>query len=96
MSDFQRPDDPFEAALARGLQRQGEAVDGCPDPEILAAYWDRSLTSDERTHWDAHFAACARCQAQLAALARTEARVNPFSANICLAARSIFSLLSSL
>ena len=72
MSDFQRPDDPFEAALARSLQRHGEAVDGCPDPEILAAYWDRSLASDERTHWDAHFAACARCQAQLAALARTE------------------------
>jgi hypothetical protein len=53
------------------LRRQGERIDGCPDPEILATYWDRSLTTDERSHWETHFASCSDCQAQLAALART-------------------------
>lgn len=77
MSDLQQPDDQFEAALAKGLRRQGETVDECPDAETLAAYWERALAADERTHWDTHFASCERCQAQLAALARTTTEEEP-------------------
>ncbi len=70
MSDSRQADQAFEAALSRGLQSRGGKGNGCPEPEILAAFWDRSLASDERTQWETHFAQCTRCQEQLAALAR--------------------------
>jgi hypothetical protein len=46
---------------------------GCPDAEMLAAWSDGGLRSDERLRLEEHAATCARCQAQLAALARTAA-----------------------
>ena len=70
MSDSRQADQAFEAAFSRSLRSRGGKGDGCPEPEILAAFWDRSLASDERTQWETHFAKCARCQEQLAALAR--------------------------
>lgn len=73
MSEPKRPDDLFETALARGLRRDQVTVDGCPDPDTLAVYWERALDVDERTDLEAHVAACARCQAQLAALTRSVA-----------------------
>lgn len=47
-------------------QGTGAPAGDCPDPEVLAAYCDRSLDARERRRWDAHFASCARCQHQLA------------------------------
>jgi len=44
----------------------------CPDAATLAAYFDRSLTAAETSQWELHFSACARCQEQLAVLARSE------------------------
>ncbi len=44
---------------------------GCPDAETLAAWADRTLSSDETAHVERHLSDCARCQATLAVFART-------------------------
>ena len=75
--DSQRTDKAFDRALTKGLRRQAETGTGCPGPDIMAAFWDRSLSLDERPRWEAHFAGCERCQAQLAALARTAETETP-------------------
>ncbi len=56
--------------LAHSL-RLGLAAGGahCPPPDIVAAYFDRSLDPSEASHWESHFSNCARCQQVLAALA---------------------------
>ena len=69
--DSEHTDRAFEAALARGLRRDTAHGEHCPDPELIAAYADGTLPDDERSLWEGHFAGCARCQAHLAALART-------------------------
>ena len=46
-------------------------VDGCLDAETLAAWAEQTLSSRERSAAEAHAADCARCQAMLAAMART-------------------------
>ncbi|MGA7854824.1 MAG: YCF48-related protein [Candidatus Acidiferrales bacterium] len=45
----------------------------CPEPEILAAYFDRALEAQETARYDLHFSQCAHCRAQLAAMARASA-----------------------
>lgn len=42
----------------------------CLDPELLAAYLERTLTARERLSCEAHLASCLRCQEQLAQLVR--------------------------
>jgi hypothetical protein len=56
-------------ALSHRLATSGKE---CPDASLLAAYFDRELTSAEASRWELHFSTCARCQGQLAALARSE------------------------
>ena len=60
--------------------RLGLAAGGadCPAPDVLAAYFDRSLNPSEALHWESHFSNCARCQQVLAALATSE--VEPMTA----------------
>ena len=76
-------DRQFEKALARHLRSAasssasantaGEArAESCPDPEILAAYHDRSLSLSELNSWKQHIAACERCQLLLAHVEATE------------------------
>lgn len=65
---------PLARALAEGLDRSGRT---CPGPEILALYFDRALAADEAVRWEPHFAACARCQELLAAMARMELAAAP-------------------
>ena len=76
------PDDrdrTFEKALARHLRPSassrpdggglaGASADLCPDPEMLAAYHDGSLSLDERNFWKQHVLGCDRCQFVLAHL----------------------------
>ena len=69
--DSEHTDQAFEAALTRGLRRNTGRGEHCPEPELIAAYADGTLRDDERSSWEGHFAGCARCQAHLAALART-------------------------
>jgi hypothetical protein len=76
------PDDRdrnFEKALARHLRSSGSpgadssalggaSREACPDPEILAAYHDGSLTAEERILWKQHVVGCENCQLVLAHL----------------------------
>src|SRR5580692_10709889 len=72
-------DRTFEKALARHLRTSGSSgpdanalagapADLCPDPEMLAAYHDGSLSSEERNLWKQHVVGCERCQLVLAHL----------------------------
>ncbi len=64
-------DQQFDRALARHL-RSASPDAACPDAEILAAYYDRSLSLVEMAHWKAHIASCSRCQETLALLEQSE------------------------
>src|SRR5208283_4145058 len=81
MADKKPPDNRFDAmirtSLASGLDASGA---GCPDPDLLAAFAENALAPDERAKWNAHFAGCAICQRQLAALARAGALGAPAAA----------------
>src|SRR5258707_14722340 len=65
-----RLDAMIRTSLASGLDASGA---GCPDPDLLAAFAENTLAPDERAKWNSHFAGCAICQRQLAALARADA-----------------------
>jgi outer membrane biosynthesis protein TonB len=58
----------FERILAEALSSAARNPD-CPDAETLAAFYDRALDAAETARLRAHFAACARCQQVLAAMA---------------------------
>jgi hypothetical protein len=45
----------------------------CPEPEVLAAYFDRALDVQETARYDLHFSQCSHCREQLAAMARAGA-----------------------
>jgi hypothetical protein len=63
----------LDAILRRATaQSPGPATAECAGPEMLAAYYDRSLAEPDRARLEAHFADCARCQAQLAAIAHAD------------------------
>lgn len=80
--------DLLRRALASSAGGPGSDADACPDPEILAAYVERSLDADEAERYNLHFSQCARCREQLAALVRSgelagavdEKRARPSSA----------------
>src|ERR1700730_14837651 len=55
----------------RGAQGAGTEND-CPGPDILAAYYERSLDRDETSQYELHFSQCVRCREQLATMARAE------------------------
>jgi hypothetical protein len=42
----------------------------CPEPGVLAAYFDRALDAQETARYDLHFSQCSHCREQLAAMAR--------------------------
>jgi CHAT domain-containing protein/tetratricopeptide (TPR) repeat protein len=46
-------------------------TNGCPEPEVLAAYIDRGLSLSERARVDVHLASCPQCIALVAGVART-------------------------
>jgi hypothetical protein len=57
--------------IAEELRQQlGNADSVCPETEIVAAFYDRSLSDAERQMWEKHFLKCLRCQEYLAELAR--------------------------
>ena len=65
-----RLDEMIRKTLAAGLDNSGE---GCPDPDLLAAFTEDTLAPTERAKWNTHVSGCAICQRQLAALARAGA-----------------------
>jgi hypothetical protein len=73
LKDADRNSEPLDAILRRAMREPpGAATPECADAESLAAYWDKSITAPERERLEAHFADCARCQVQLAAITRAD------------------------
>jgi hypothetical protein len=58
--------------LRRSLATTAPAQGECPGTDLLAAYYERSLGSDEMSHCEAHISRCSRCREELAMMARTE------------------------
>ncbi|HVN64022.1 MAG TPA: zf-HC2 domain-containing protein [Candidatus Binataceae bacterium] len=78
MSDREKESAQFETLIRRAMNiPEGSATSDCPDAETLAAYADRTLASKTVERLDAHFADCARCQAQLAAIVRAATDAEP-------------------
>jgi hypothetical protein len=67
-------DQSITGLIRRGLSSAGGtgAAGECPEPEVLAAYYDRALEPEEAARAEAHFSDCAACRAQLAALVRSD------------------------
>jgi hypothetical protein len=68
---IEKHDKNFERLLEgslRGAEREPAA--DCPDVELLAAHFERKLSSSERATVDAHLPACPRCRAVVFDLAR--------------------------
>ncbi len=61
----------IDALIARGVADASAGRD-CPLPDVLAAFQERTLETDETARWLSHIADCQRCQAQLAAIGRAE------------------------
>jgi hypothetical protein len=65
--------DAFEATLKRELRSALPwNAEDCPVPEVLAAYYDRSLSRGERAPVDSHLTSCVRCQSMMASIARAD------------------------
>lgn len=68
--------DPRDRALDGLLRRQwseaAETSDVCLDAETLAAWMDDGLDAQAQTRIEAHAAGCARCQALMAAIVKSE------------------------
>ena len=72
MDDPRNPEKAIDGLLSHSLRRALDpAGPACPDAEILAAYCEHSLSQPETSRWEAHFATCSRCQAQLAGVVRS-------------------------
>lgn len=72
-------DHGLERAIEAGLRDQSR-LDPCPPMNVVAAYCEQRLASEELSRWEAHFAGCRRCQQLLAAMARVEPAVAPADA----------------
>jgi len=71
MKDLGR-DESVGRLLEQALRSRvtANSPDDCPGADTLAAWSDGALTAGERASVESHAADCARCQAQLAAMAR--------------------------
>jgi hypothetical protein len=66
-------DPAFDRLIAGGLGREIDASgNACPDADLLAAWFDHTLSAPESERIEAHASGCACCQQILAALARSE------------------------
>src|SRR5215471_15971901 len=68
-------DKKFDAVLGGflGADLRGRAERlHCPEPDLLAAYHERSLLPEEMNSWKEHIVGCAPCQAILAELEATD------------------------
>lgn len=68
-------DKAMDGLLRRNLARDADQALVCPEPDVLAAYFERSLDADEIETYELHFSQCARCREQLAAMACAGASV---------------------
>ncbi len=88
-------DKALEKLLAERLRQQMRPrAAGCPEPETIAAYVDGTLPARERAEWESHFAACSRCQGQVATLVRWSEQDEPSAPRVAAPAhRRAFKVL---
>jgi hypothetical protein len=66
----------FDRLITRGLAKEDDASGvACPDADLLAAWFDHSLSSVEADRIEAHASSCSHCQQVLGDLARSEPEV---------------------
>lgn len=63
-------------------------TNGCPEPEVLAAYVDRGLSLSERTRVDGHLASCPQCVALVAGVARTVEELSALRPDVAVGAEA--------
>jgi hypothetical protein len=67
------PEKAMDGLLRHTLRHAVPTTEACPDPEILAAYFERSLDTRETAEYELHLSNCARCREQQAAMVRAYA-----------------------
>jgi Photosynthesis system II assembly factor YCF48 len=72
MRDESARDKAIQNLTAEKLRSRMTSGNGCPDAEIIAAYFERILAPKDRARWEAHFDSCAACQQRIAALVRMD------------------------
>lgn len=65
-----RPDKTGAELLRQSLAHEPAAAGECPEPEILAAYFERSQNAEETARCELHLSGCARCREELALMER--------------------------
>lgn len=68
-----RPDKAGAEMLRHSLAHEPAAPGECPEPEILAAYFERSLNAEETARCELHLSGCAHCREELALMERAGA-----------------------
>jgi hypothetical protein len=86
-NSFMASPDQDKAASALLRRSLGDSGEACPEPEILAAYFERSLDAQETARYELHFSRCARCRELLAAMDRAGELVHAESEKTQKAAR---------
>jgi hypothetical protein len=86
-NSFMASQDQDKAASALLRRSLGDSGEACPEPEILAAYFERSLDALETARYELHFSRCGRCRELLAAMDRAGELVHAGSEKTQKAAR---------
>jgi hypothetical protein len=63
--------------IRRSLASTPGSGEICPGPEVLAAYYERSLDPSETARCETHLSQCAHCREQLAMMVRAEETPQP-------------------
>lgn len=68
----QNSDRAMGGMIRRGLSVETGTLGSCPAPDILAAYYDRSLAAEEVSRCELHLSQCSRCREQMALIAGSD------------------------
>jgi Photosynthesis system II assembly factor YCF48 len=60
------------ALLREGFAKSTSSAGACPDPETLAAYYERSLDATDTERCEIHLTGCPSCREQIAAMVRAD------------------------
>jgi hypothetical protein len=73
MAEHHKDEKKMTGLLRKAIVSASDAKqEGCPEPDLLAAYYEHSLNDSETARVEEHFANCSRCQEQLAVMVRAE------------------------
>jgi hypothetical protein len=72
----------MDGLLRRTLAQSGSGIGACPDAEVLAAYFERSLDSGEMKKYELHFSECADCRNRLSLMVRAEQEGEGFQPSV--------------